>query len=114
LKDNLILIDLRNPRETVSPFLLTNPGEMGKMLADIPFLERLGYELTRPVLPKNAALDYIPSQYICEFIKKTGFHGVLSNSPVSEGISPDLFQPLNVTGGNVSIYDIAKVEVSVS
>ena len=72
LKDNLTLIDLRNPRETVSPFLLTDPGEMGKMLADIPFLERLGYELTRPVLPKSAALDYIPSQYICEFIKKTG------------------------------------------
>lgn len=39
LKDNLILIDLSNPRETVSPFLLTDPGEMGKMLADIPFLE---------------------------------------------------------------------------
>lgn len=75
LRDNLTLIDLRNPRETVSPFLLTDPGEMGKMLADIPFLERLGYELTRPVLPKSAALDYIPSQYICEFIKKTGFHG---------------------------------------
>lgn len=114
LKDNLTLIDLRNPRETVSPFLLTDPGEMGKMLADIPFLERLGYELTRPVLPKSAALDYIPSQYICEFIKKTGFHGVLYSSSVSEGINLALFDPVNATGGDVSIYDIDKVEVSVS
>ena len=110
----MTLIDLRNPRETVSPFLLTDPGEMGKMLADIPFLERLGYELTRPVLPKSAALDYIPSQYICEFIKKTGFHGVLYSSSVSEGINLALFDPLNATGGNVSVYDIDKVEVSVS
>lgn len=114
LKNNLIFIDLRNPRKTVSPFLLTDPTEMGKMLADIPFLERLGYELTRPVLPKSAALDYIPSQYICEFIKKTGFHGVVYNSSVSDGINMALFEPSNATGENISIYDIEKVEVTVS
>ncbi|MDT9910021.1 RES family NAD+ phosphorylase, partial [Klebsiella pneumoniae] len=70
-------------------------------------------ELVR-TFPKSAALDYIPSQYICEFIKKTGFHGVLYSSSVSEGINLALFDPLNATGGNVSIYDIDKVEVSVS
>ncbi len=87
---------------------------MGKMLADILFLERLGYELTRPVLPKSAALDYIPSQYICEFIKKTGFHGVLYSCSVSEGINLALFEPENAIGGSVRIYDLDKVDVSVS
>ncbi|ECJ9861988.1 RES domain-containing protein, partial [Salmonella enterica] len=42
------------------------------------------------------------------------FHGVLYSSSVSEGINLALFDPVNATGGNVSIYDIDKVEVSVS
>ena len=112
LSDNLTLIDLRDPRKTVSPFLLSDPSEMGKMLADIPFLEQIGSELTRPVLPKSAALDYIPSQYICEFIKKTGFHGVVYNSSVSKGINLALFDTSNATGGEISTYHIDKVEVN--
>ena len=36
-----------------------------RLRADLPFLERLGDELTRPVLPQSAALDYTPSQYLC-------------------------------------------------
>lgn len=114
LRENLALIDLRDPRKSVSPFLLSDPSEMGKMLADIPFLERLGEELTRPVLPKSAALDYIPSQYICEFIKKTGFHGVVYNSSVSDGINLALFESSNAFGGNVTLYNIDKVVVNVS
>lgn len=114
LIENLTLIDLRDPRKSVSPFLLSDPSEMGKMLADIPFLERLGDELTRPVLPKSAALDYIPSQYICEFIKKTGFHGVVYNSSVSDGINLALFEPSNALGDKVTLYKIDKVVVNVS
>ena len=66
----LTVVDLRHPRKRVSPFLLAGPGAIGQMRADIPFLERLGEELTRPVLPSSAAIDYLPSQYLCEFIKK--------------------------------------------
>jgi hypothetical protein len=38
------------------------------MRSDLPFLERLGDELTRPVVPQAAAIDYTPSQYLSEFI----------------------------------------------
>lgn len=55
-------IDLRNPRSLVSPFLLADASSIGQMRSDIIFLERLGEELTRPVLPRGAAIDYIPSQ----------------------------------------------------
>src|SRR3546814_20143213 len=66
-------VDLRNPRKLVSPFILSDASEIGQLRADLPFLERLGDELTRPVQPAGAAIDYIPSQYLCEFIKKSGF-----------------------------------------
>lgn len=78
----MTLVDLRDPRKLVSPFVLAHANAIGQMRADIPFLERLGAELTRPVLPRSAAIDYIPSQYLCEFIKKNGYDGVVYRSSV--------------------------------
>jgi hypothetical protein len=107
-------VDLRNPRKLVSPFILIDAGAIGQLRADLPFLERLGEELTRPVLPSGAAIDYIPSQYLCEFIKKSGFEGVVYRSSVSDGINLALFDPGKAKGGTVSLYNVSKVSVTVA
>ncbi len=107
-------VDLRNPRKLVSPFILTDASEIGQLRADLPFLERLGQELTRPVQPAGAAIDYIPSQYLCEFIKKSGFDGVVYRSSVSDGINLALFNPERAVGGIVLLYSVTKVSVQVS
>ncbi|HHM4207642.1 TPA: RES family NAD+ phosphorylase, partial [Klebsiella pneumoniae] len=113
IPEELIIVDLREPRKHVSPFVLSDAQEIGKMRADIPFLEKLGEELTRPVLPRSAAIDYIPSQYLCEFIKKIGFHGVIYRSSVSEGINLALFDPTLATPISISQYDVSRVSVEV-
>lgn len=92
----------------MSPFILTDASEIGQLRADLPFLERLGEELTRPVLPQGAAIDYIPSQYLCEFIKKSGFDGVVYRSSVSDGFNLALFDPNKAMGGTVAVYNIKK------
>lgn len=109
----LIAVDLRNPRGLVSPFVLGDTTAIGQLRADIPFLERLGEELTRPVLPRSAAIDYIPSQYLCEFIKKIGYDGVVYRSSVSDGINLALFDPSKASGQTVSRYNISRVTVNV-
>lgn len=114
IADPIKAVDLRNPRKLVSPFLLADAGAIGQLRADIPFLERLGEELTRPVLPRGAAIDYIPSQYLCEFIKKSGYDGVVYRSSVSDGINLALFDPAMATGGAVSLYNITRVAVAVA
>lgn len=113
LPDNLVMADLRQPRKHVSPFVLSDTIDIGKMRADIPFLEKLGQELTQPVLPKSAALDYIPSQYLCEFIKKIGFHGVVYNSSVSEGINMALFYPDKAVARSTTQVTVKKVTVQI-
>ncbi len=107
-------VDLRNPRKLVSPFILSESSAIGQLRADLPFLERLGEELTRPVQPAGAAIDYIPSQYLCEFIKKSGFDGVVYRSSVSEGINLALFDPAQAVGGKVVLYNVSKVSVEVA
>jgi hypothetical protein len=107
-------VDLRNPRKLVSPFVLEDATAIGQLRADLPLLERLGEELTRPVLPSGAAIDYIPSQYLCEFIKKRGYDGVVYRSSVSDGINLALFDPEKAKGGSVSLYSVSKVTVTVA
>ena len=113
LKGNLKFIDLRDPKVSVSPFILGDESEVALLRGDIEFLVRLGFELTRPVLPHVAAIDYIPSQYLCEYIKKCGYHGVIYKSSVSDGINLALFDPNNANILNVTNYKISKVSVSI-
>jgi hypothetical protein len=110
---NLKLVDLRNPKKMVSPFLLEDAADIARMRNDLPFLERLGDELTRPVVPQAAAIDYTPSQYLCEFIKKCGYEGVIYRSSVSDGLNLALFDPAIAECGTVTQYRVARVSVDV-
>jgi RES domain-containing protein len=112
--NDLRLVDLRNPRKVVSPFVLVDADDVARMRNDLPFLERLGEELMRPVLPQAAAIDYTPSQYLCEFIKKRKYDGVLYRSSVSEGINLALFDPSRASPGTVVQYRVSSVSVDVT
>lgn len=107
------LIDLRNPRKLVSPFFLDDEARIAALLSDLPFVERLGLELTRPVLPQRAAIEYVPSQYLCEFIKKVGYDGVLYRSSVSDGMNLALFNPSVATAGSVVQRRVSEVSVRI-
>lgn len=77
--------DLRAPKDAISPLLLDD-AERIRTLADvIAFLEVFAEEISRPVLPRKAAVDYVPLQYVCEFLKALGFAGIVFNSSVSSG-----------------------------
>ena len=111
--NKISVVDLCAPRERVSPLALSEANAIGQLRADIPVLERWGEELTRPVLPSGVAIDYIPSQYLCEVIKKCGFAGVVYRSSVSTGRNLALFDPAQARGGIVTEYDVTKVTVQV-
>lgn len=115
VQDRLELIDLRNPRQLVSPFLLDDAESIALMRGNIGFLERLGQELTNPVFPNAAPIDYIPSQYLCEFIKKCDYHGVVYSSSVSDGMNLALFDPNKATVDDVvEEFSINHVNVNMS
>lgn len=113
IEEGLRLLDLRNPRKLISPFDLGDEDSIAGLYADIPFIERLGLELTRPVLPSRAAIDYVPSQYLCEFIKKIGYDGVIYRSSVSDGMNVALFSPSRAAAISVRPRTVARVSVEV-
>lgn len=113
IPEGLKIVDLRHPRRTVSPFILPDEQEVALLRGDIEFLEKLGNELTRPILQKSAAFDYIPSQYLCEFAKKCGFNGVMYRSSVDGGVNVALFEPAQATVCDVVSHHVSRVIVEV-
>jgi hypothetical protein len=104
------LADLRNPRKTISPFQ-PEDEQIKLIFQRMGFLCRLGEELTLPILPKTANLDYLPSQYICEFIKDCGFNGVIYNSSLGSGINYAIFDDAGVIGKKVQQYKIDTISI---
>jgi hypothetical protein len=113
LADELSIVDLQSPRRVVSPFDYTDEDLIGPLRGDVAFLERLGQELTRPIVPQSAPFDYVPSQYVCEYIKKCGYHGVLYRSSVSDGFNLALFDPTRARAIKVTQYDVLKVAATI-
>ncbi len=107
-----LVADLRNPRKTISPFSsLSDEESITSLRNEIGFLCQLGEELTRPVLPKAAHLEYLPSQYLCEFIKHLGFGGVMYRSAVGTGTNFAMFDEESLQVGVVETYTIEHVKV---
>jgi len=105
--------DLRYPRKSISPFLLTE-DQIKLLRRYMEYLCRLSEELTLPVLPKSAHLEYLPSQYLCEFIKHCGFDGVIYRSAMSTGVNYALFNDDKVTGIDVKPYLVNDICVGFS
>ncbi len=82
-KKDLELFDLRDPKNTISPF--ESPDLIEFIYEHMPYLVLLGDELSKPIIPRKANLEYLSSQYFCEVIKQIGFHGIIYKSSISDG-----------------------------
>lgn len=111
---SILAVDLRDPRKSASPFILENAEQIAALRSGLPLLERLGEELTKPVQPRSAAFEYIPSQYLCEFIKKRGYQGVIYRSSVSDGVNLALFFPELASPQEVKIVLVDNVTVNIA
>ncbi|MDA4846815.1 RES family NAD+ phosphorylase [Hoeflea poritis] len=111
---SLSIVDLRDPKRLISPFSLGDEDKIGALRGDIGFLERLGSELTRPVRPQAAPVEYVPSQYLCEFIKTSDWDGVLYSSSVSDGVNLAIFDPAKADPKRIKMWEIEKVTVQIN
>lgn len=114
LSPGLMFVDLRFPRQTASPFRFGDEDQLMLLQQDLTFLDQLGTELTRPVNPRSAHIEYLPSQYLCEFIKHCGYDGVIYRSSVAAGINYALFYPEKASLTEIATYSVDKVSVDIS
>jgi hypothetical protein len=109
IKAMIELFDLRHPRQTISPFERIDSLEF--IYKHMPYLELLGHELSKPVVPKKANLEYLASQYLCELIKQMGYHGIIYKSSIDTGNNYVIFNDQRLKAGKICEYKISEMKV---
>jgi len=95
---------------------LGSPFQYGKKIYDYvinrSILLQLGHELSKPIISDTSDIDYLPSQYICEYIKNKGYDGIKYRSSVNiKGFNVVLFDEQDkVVCNSTTFYRIADVK----
>ncbi|MGD8233199.1 RES family NAD+ phosphorylase [Vibrio sp. TRT 1302] len=112
-KSDLKLIDLTNPKHRVA-LLKFEESEINSVLKCLHLLEEFAMELSVPVLPEKSHLDYIPTQFICEFLRTIKvYDGLIFNSSYGDGKNIVLFSDEKVYIANPTVKTVCSVDVKV-
>jgi hypothetical protein len=113
LKEDIKLIDLNNI-DKISPFIFGDEIEqLSKYALNLPHLKKLSVDISTPLRSFDSHLDYLPTQYICEFIKSENYDGIeYLSSRNSEGINYAIFDEKVFQCIKIKDYDIGKIHYS--
>ncbi len=95
--ESLKIINL-NEIDIFDPFQLAEAQELSVFLQHLPFITKLRAELSKPLRRFDEDLDYIPTQYLCEYVKYLGYDGIEYKSS------------LNKNGSNLVVFYPEKFE----
>lgn len=111
LIEDIKILNLRNPKD--DPIYWSEIEEIENYLIYIPFIQTLQKELSLPIRKRDQLLDYIPTQYISEFIKSLGFDGVEYQSSLnSKGYNIAIFKPEKLECFKTNVYEIKNIELT--
>ena len=105
----MALMDLRYPRETISPFEI-DENDFDHVLNNIEYMRILGDELSKPIIPKKADLEYLSTQYLCELIKHFNYDGVVYKSSVGNGDNYAIFNDDKLMINEVYVHKVTSAE----
>lgn len=110
-KKDLSICDLSKNFIIDSPFKYSE--NLHQLIDLIGFLRYLANEISKPVSPEKSHIDYLPLQYLCEYFKYLGFHGIAYKSSKAEGINYAIFNTDRFDFIEVKKYlisDLKKIE----
>lgn len=95
---NLAAIDKISPFQEIDCSLLA---------INLPHLRKIGYEISKPLRRHDSPLDYLPTQYISDYIKSAGFAGIEYKSTMcKKGVNFAIFDETLFECIETESYDI--------
>lgn len=111
LKEDIKIINLRG--DTYDPIYLAESGELEDFLIHLPFTTKLEQELSKPRRRSDKELDYLPTQYLSEFIKSIGFDGVeYQSSLYPNGYNLAIFNPEKFSCLDVFVCEVENIDLA--
>ncbi len=110
VKENFEVISFRNI--ATDPIYWSEREDIKNYIEYLPFIYTLQQELSLPIRKKDKSLDYIPTQYICEYIKSLEFDGVeYQSSLYSSGYNLAIFNPKKLECIQTEVYEIEGMDL---
>ena len=120
LQKDVWIVDLKRINQ-ISPFALDDTTPLVDYAINKKFLQKINMEMAKIVCKSDTVLDYVPTQYICDFIKTIQrkssnedmihFSGVEYNSTLSKsGYNIAIFEPELFKGINTSLHQVTSLE----
>jgi hypothetical protein len=110
LKKNIKVINLS--RNTYDVFRLAELESLEGVMIHGLFIDKLEQELSQPRRRSDSELDYLPTQYISEFIKSIGYDGIeFVSSLEKDGVNITVFNPEHFECKDVNVYDVVNMSL---
>lgn len=108
-KRNLTVVDLSNLNK-ISPFS-NQAFEKDWFAINMPILKQISNEIAKPLTRQDSELDYLPSQYISDFVKSIGFDGICYRSTLNpRGVNYAMFDYEEFECKDVKLYQIKSLQ----
>jgi hypothetical protein len=108
LKEDMKILNLRKPEN--DPIIWAEQEAINDYLTYIPFIKTLQKELSLPIRKLDKEIDYLPTQYLSEFIKSIGYDGVEFQSSLhSEGYNLAIFYADKFECIKTNIFEIEDI-----
>lgn len=106
---DLKIVDLAN-LDKISPF---NIGvfDIEWFAINMAILKKISKEIAKPLRRQDSDLDYLPSQYIADYIKSLGYDGISYRSTLhKEGVNYAIFDPKKFECSSVQLVYIDSLQ----
>lgn len=107
-KKDLRIIDLSSISK-MSPFLYQ--GDIEQFYVNRKVFQEMALEIAKPLRRSDSILEYLPTQYISEFVKSQGYDGVAYESTLHrEGYNIAVYNEASLDCLNVDTVEVKKIE----
>ncbi|WP_191090668.1 RES domain-containing protein [Niallia endozanthoxylica] len=108
-KEKLNLIDLSKIDPIISPFQFKN---IMSEVSSRNLLLILQQMLSRPINPNKSEIEYIPSQFLTEFIKSLKYDGLIFKSSLGKSNNLVIFDQLKTVIKQLDYFVVSNIECS--
>lgn len=108
-KEDLHIVDLSN-LDKISPFSMDDFNAEWFSI-NMSILKKISREIAKPLRRQDSDLDYLPSQYISDYVKSLGYDGICYRSTLNkEGVNYAIFDSKKFECIDVNLVHIDSVE----
>lgn len=108
-KKDLRIVDLA-ALDKISPFSNTD-FDSEWFAINMKILNQISSEIAKPLRRQDSELDYLPAQYISDFVKSLGYDGICYKSTLYEdGVNFAIFSKEKFKCKNVDVYYVKSIK----